>query len=133
MSPELDAALCKDFPKLFNHRHHGMQETAMCWGFEHGDGWEPLIRELATKLEAINDILPNDLHIEASQVKEKYGTLRFYINAAPSAIADYVYQLIDEAEHKSAKTCDVCGKRGKLRGSGWYYTACKKHARNGDK
>jgi hypothetical protein len=56
----------------------------------------------------------------ASQVKEKFGTLRFYLTQG----TEEMYAITDEAERKSAKTCEECGKPGKLRGHGWVYTRC---------
>jgi hypothetical protein len=56
----------------------------------------------------------------ASQIKEKYGTLRFYMTSATNEM----YAITDEAERRSAKTCEKCGQPGKLRGQGWLYTRC---------
>lgn len=50
MDKKLDEALCKDFPEIFRNRHANMTVTAMCWGFECDDGWEPLIRFLCEQL-----------------------------------------------------------------------------------
>ncbi len=133
MSPELDRKLVEDFPLLFKDRHAPMAETAMCWGFECGDGWEPLIRRACEKLEPLilamgpeklDKYLPR-----ASQIKEKYGTLRFYMNGE----TDEMTLICSKAELESEKTCEKCGARGKIRGRGWYYTACEEHAREEDK
>jgi hypothetical protein len=62
------------------------------------------------------------------QVKEKMGTLRFYINAG----TDKHYNYINFAESMSAVTCETCGAPGKIRGRGWYYTACDEHTREED-
>lgn len=56
----------------------------------------------------------------ASQVKEKFGTLRFYMTSQTPEMDT----IIAEAERKSAITCEVCGKKGRVRGRGWLYTAC---------
>ena len=134
MSPNLDKKLIKDFPILFQDRYGSMRETAMCWGFECGDGWEPIIRELAIFIEDINkSALPEDQAIVATQVKEKYGALCFYVDFVPEVWADAVYAAIDEAEKKSEVTCERCGRKGKLRGRGWYYTACGYHTRKEDR
>ena len=53
MREELDKALCKDFPLCFSDRNGDMKDTAMCWGFECLDGWEPSIRKTAEKLEPL--------------------------------------------------------------------------------
>ena len=63
-----------------------------------------------------------------SQVKEKFGTLRFYINGG----TEEHYNYISFAESMSAHICETCGKPGKLLGRGWVYTACKEHASDGD-
>ena len=58
-----------------------------------------------------------------SQVKEKYGTLRFYVHNS----TDRVASLIDFAELMSGCTCEVCGKPGKTGGNGWIRTLCIDH------
>lgn len=133
MREELDKALCRDFPILFQQRGLSPQETCMCWGFP-GDGWEPLIRRCAEKVEAINRTLPPDQAIVASQVKEKFGTLRFYINGCPDVdnIPSIVDQAIRDAEDESCVTCEDCGAPGKQHGGRWIMTLCdacnsKKH------
>jgi len=58
------------------------------------------------------------------QVKEKFGTLRLYIekgNQTSFAIASY-------AELMSRCTCEVCGDSGKTYEIGWCKTLCEKHA-----
>lgn len=133
MKKELDEALCRDFPKLFRDRHRSMQETCMYWGFSCGEGWEPLIRECAAKLEAINNKIENpDHHVVASQVKEKYGTLRFYTGSYPTEHGEAIEAAINEAEEKSAETCEVCGKPGTTIGGGWLRTVCDAHKRKDD-
>jgi hypothetical protein len=125
MKPELDAALVTDFPTLYAQRFDDMQSTCMCWGFECDDGWEPIIRKLSEKLEFLNNI--GVVKVEAIQVKEKFGTMRFYTSIMDSSAplwADIVWALTDEAEGRTAWTCERCGKDGKLRGTGWVRTLC---------
>ncbi len=134
MSPELDAALVRDFPLLYADRNTSMMQTAMCWGFECGDGWEPIIRKASKKIEKLiqaylkaypdNGYLPR-----ASQVKEKYGTLRFYLNSSTDAME----KICEQVERQSEDICEECGAKGKIRGRGWYYTSCEEHAEEGDK
>lgn len=135
MKQELDEALVRDFPYLFADRHSDMRTTAMCWGFECSDGWEPIIRELAEKLEPIckseaEKMIDEDKKLygwpRASQVKEKYAGLRFYMTSATEDMCKY----IQEAEEKSEVTCETCGEPGEIRGRGWLYTACFEHTRD---
>lgn len=126
MNKELDDKLCKDFPLLFADRRAPMQVTCMCWGFDCGDGWYGIIREAAEKLEPLiaefKKKYPNEDFPRASQVKEKFGTLRFYMTTE----TDEMSKITEEAERKSCKTCMGCGKKGTLRKSGWLVTLCKK-------
>jgi len=122
MRPELDAALVRDFPRLYRDRHGDARETSMCWGFP-GDGWEPLIRRLSEKLEP----LAREFGLRASQVKEKFGALRFYVRSAdgvrklPASISGVVRAAVKVAEEESARTCEHCGAAGSTRtvGSCW--------------
>jgi hypothetical protein len=54
------------------------------------------------------------------QVKEKFGTLRFYCPGS-DAIHKYVWL----AERLSAVTCEDCGKPGNANPSGWIRTQCE--------
>jgi len=215
MDQELDKKLVSDFPLLFRDRYADCRRTCMCWGFP-GNGWEPLIRELAGKLEKlIKEHLDKNMyklpctcghsfyeehwgrgkvtgvcnymvrrpiwevpyargchvpenkikkffvltfwhtkwriqnyvsrffwflakhtpihikdfcdcveytpdHPSASQVKEKFGTLRFYMTSG----TEEMYNLIHEAEEKSGTICEDCGKPGKIRHGGWIRTLC---------
>jgi hypothetical protein len=117
MREELDKKLCKKYPKLYAQRGWSMQETCMCWGFP-GDGWYDLIDRLSAKIEPLGAV--------ASQVKEKFGTLRFYIGGVDNENFDEVYQYINEAERESAKTCERCGdtETACTRGGFWLQTLC---------
>ncbi len=82
--------------------------------FPTGEGWRLLIEKL------VDDIIKIDKKVVVSQVKEKFGTLRFYIYGGD----DEVYKLINKAERKSETICETCGKKGKTRGKGWLVTLC---------
>ena len=60
----------------------------------------------------------------AVQVKEKFGGLRFYVQAA----TDKHYQYISFAESMSYRTCEQCGAPGKTYTDGWHRTMCDIHA-----
>lgn len=120
MRKELDGALCAKYPKIFADRYGDMRETAMCWGFP-GDGWYDILDRLCARLQADSD--KTGYQVVATQVKEKFGTLRFYVVTA----SDEQFDAIDEAEAESCVTCEVCGKLGKIRKEGWYKVLCKDH------
>ena len=182
MRAELDKKLCVKYPKIFRDRHAPMTETAMCWGFDHGDGWHNIIDRLCANIQHHIDqrlqsnercqkyqdmviaaragnwtlfdeyygyLKDNSKYIEArrkeilegeipsyqqlkeeipqvvaTQVKEKYGTLRFYYNGGD----DMISGMERMAEAMSAVTCEVCGAPGKTLGGGWIRTLCRQHA-----
>jgi len=118
MNKKNTAMLLKDFPDLYKQYYLPKNQTCMCWGFACLDGWFDLIYELSQKLEIISPIT------QATQVKEKFGGLRFYYNGATEVGS----RLIQNAEEKSYHTCELCGKKGVLREDlGWVRTLCLKH------
>lgn len=163
MREELDKKLCADYPEIFRDRHADMRLTCMCWGFDCGDGWYPLIDSLCFLLSANVISLQRDVeHISsamkeesnkenqsiwaknyytqdtlnkklseldkakkavpvATQVKEKFGTLRFYVDKA----TDKQYNFITFAEVMSGKTCETCGTtKDVFQTRGWIKTTC---------
>ena len=84
------------------------------------DGWFDLIYNLCIK---INVIVKRDKlkDFGVDQVKEKFAGLRFYVHNSN----DEIRKLINEAEAKSFRTCEICGNAGTSYISvGWYKTLC---------
>src|ERR1700743_2345957 len=88
--------------------------------FECGPGWANLIEDWSVKIEQIIEKKQENPEIFAVQVKEKYGTLRFYMSCETEEIRD----LIHEAEALSSQTCESCGDTAKMRGSSWLEVKC---------
>ena len=63
--------------------------------------------------------------MQITQIKEKFGGLRFYCEGAD----DNIYGMIDMAEGMSVRICEVCGKPGKMTKSNtnWIHVACDEH------
>jgi hypothetical protein len=92
-----------------------------------GDGWEDLLRRACARILAA--VVLTGGTFRATQIKEKYGPLRFYWTGDLSAkAAAAVEEAIDLAEARSATTCEVCGEPGVLRGGPWLTTRCDAHA-----
>jgi hypothetical protein len=68
-----------------------------------------------------------DTGFAVTQVKEKYGTLRFYCGCS-----DRIDHLVNLAERASSLTCEECGEAGQIRGQSWLYTACSAHSHDED-
>lgn len=110
MRQELDDALCQTHPLIFAERHGDPADTAMCWGFETGDGWFALVDELCRELQRETDE-EGAPQVVASQVKSKGGALRFHVGAA----SDRQRALIDFAQLISRRICESCGAMGHLK------------------
>jgi hypothetical protein len=95
---------------------------------ECGEGWRNLLERACARIRAAVRADGGTFH--ATQIKEKYATLRFYWEGALSPEADaQVDEIIDLAEARSACTCEVCGEEGRLYQSGcWMMTRCALHA-----
>lgn len=88
--------------------------------FECGSGWANLILDLSLKIEEILKKNPQNFDMTAIQIKEKYGTLRFYMSGETEEIRD----LIREAEADSSQVCENCGAPAKMRGTKWFEVKC---------
>jgi hypothetical protein len=110
-----------------------MTTTAMCWGISCGDGWYNILDQLCHNIQSHTDWQNRETvkvsQVVASQVKEKFGGLRFYYNGGD----DYIHGLTTMAESMSEVTCETWGSPGRSRGSGWAYTACDTHTNPEDK
>lgn len=62
--------------------------------------------------------------VVAVQVKEKLGSLRFYVDCS----SDADRAVMNFAESMSCHICEVCGNSGRMRGRSWYKTVCEDHA-----
>jgi len=124
MDQKLDDKLVKDFPLLYRDRNEDMSKTCMCWGFTCDDGWFKIVYDASKQIEKLITHSLKYREFKAAQVKEKYGTLRFYMNLSDARVE----KIIDKAEALSAKTCEMCGKPGKLSSTaqnrGWLKTLC---------
>lgn len=66
----------------------------------------------------------------ATQIKEKFGTLRFYYSGGDSVTRGIVAM----TEHMSSHICSVCGNKGTLEAStGWLSTLCDADRRSNSK
>jgi hypothetical protein len=125
MRQELDELLCEKYTKMMINRNKDMTETAMCWGFDCGDGWYNILNQLMGNIQHYLDwknkkeeVVPQ---VTLDQVKEKFGTLRFYYTGGD----DYIRGLVSMAEVMSGITCETCGNPGERQGQSWIRTICK--------
>jgi hypothetical protein len=86
------------------------------YGFACGEGWATLLDEAFGALRALG------WNGEIHQIKEKFGTLRFYV----AQDGDQRFRpIIEKAEAASTRTCEECGAPGTLCGlTSWWHTLC---------
>lgn len=121
MTEENEKKLLEKYPKIFAQRNLPMSQTAMCWGFSCGNGWYNIIDALCANIQGYIDSKEGKVpQVEATQVKEKFGGLRFYTNH----IDDYIDGVINMAESMSKRTCESCGNPGQSNDSAWIITLC---------
>lgn len=123
MHDDLYEEMTKKYPNLYR-----MNTFIEC-----GPGWFPLLDDLSKGLELMilelklqqgKDILEIEEDSElpcVTQVKEKYGSLRFYM----SEFTDNMEELIEKAEKKSSETCEGCGKKGRVVSECWHNCVCE--------
>jgi hypothetical protein len=108
MQKALDDILCQRYPILYAARNDNAQSTAMCWGFQVGDGWFGIIDALSEALLALAHADGDPCPV-AQQVKQKFGSLRFHIDAPNK------YRVaLELAEELSRRVCEVSGGPGRL-------------------
>lgn len=134
MKVELQEKLYTDYPEIFKQKDLDMRQTAMCWGIACGDGWYTLIDELCANIknhvENFNRNKPEEDHMvcQATQVKEKFGGLCFYIYGGD----EYIDGMISFAESMSYHICEECSAPSEKQENnrGWIYTLCKECKEN---
>ncbi len=120
------------YPKMYSQPYGGV-----CTG----PGWWPIITQLSF---SINQHLirieqrrkwciengkepPEPVEqVVVTQIKEKFGGLRFYYDGGD----DYIAGLVEMAEVWAENACEVCGAPGKESNvRGWLQTLCDTHAK----
>jgi hypothetical protein len=148
MKQELEQKLLEKYPRVFGRGKYRSQGSRTPYVYPCvDDGWYDIVDTVCAliehrhqELERSNTLLVNENElddypeddniewqpvIQAAQIKEKFGGLRFYTTSTN----DYVRGVIDAAEALSLRTCETCGAPGKPRNDGWIKTLCDVHAK----
>lgn len=103
------------FPKIFVGRYGGIAV---------GSGWFDILNCACQLIQSHCDWKKETCpQVVAEQVKEKFGTLRFYVSGGD----DYTQGIIAMAEQMTGKVCEECGTPGETGGKGWITTLCPTH------
>lgn len=114
MNEEHVTYLTTVYPKIFSGKYGG---------FACGDGWFNIINLLCRNIQSHLDWKPDVPQVVAQQVKEKFGSLRFYYQGGD----EYISGLVSMAEAMTEVTCEECGSPGETRSGGWIRVLCDKH------
>ena len=121
MHPDLEKLLYNRYPEIFADKDAPLTDSLMGFGCSHGDGWyfiiDNLCRCIQNHVEWKRKTNP-DFYVKAVQVKEKFGTLRFYIDGGD----EEVYGMIKMAECMSRNVCEITGDIGSIKGGKWWST-----------
>jgi len=108
MNTKLEDSLVQDFPDIFRDWQGDPAQTCMAWGVECPAAWEPAIRaacqEITAQVRRVNSQYPTlEFCVIADQVKEKFGTLRFYWHSEwanfPQAVLPEHQEAMHQAHH----------------------------------
>jgi hypothetical protein len=102
------------FPKMFSGKYGGIAV---------GAGWFDLLNSTCQIIQSHLDWKPDVPQVVVEQVKEKFGTLRFYYQGGD----EFIQGVVALAEHMSGKICEECGAPGATGGTGWVTTLCETH------
>ena len=103
------------FPKMFQGKYGG---------FACNPGWWPMLESLCQVMQDHIDQSKGQCpQIIVEQIKEKFGTLRFYYSGGDDFISGAVFL----AESLSSHMCEECGAPGKRISGGWIQTLCEFH------
>lgn len=150
MDKKLQNKLFKKYSKIFRQKDLPMSQTALCWGIDCPDSWYLLIDKLCEKIQSFIKSNKLPFQIEATQVKSKFGGLRFYnsVKWTKAKITEVEIQkfniygetiegMISFAEHLSYSICEECGVFNdtvKSRNiNGWWTTLCNECSKKKEK
>ena len=122
--------LCKRYPFLivcdWNGKPLGYEFTYLD---DMPEGWRKTFgKEMCEEIRRVL-VKANYLNkYRVIQVKEKYGSLRWYDDGAPSSIYHELQDVIDKYEEMSVRTCIRCGRPATKISLGWISPFCDKCA-----
>jgi len=125
MSPDNQKKLEESFPGIFTKVSPPLTPFDQR-GIECGDGWFDLVECLSQTLTQHKTFHPKENQFRVSQIKEKFGSLRFHLSGPCS---EEVLGVLDFATNMSARICEQCGHPGNTRhDQSWVRTLCDSHA-----
>ena len=99
------------------------KEPYELFGIECGEGWKGIYQPIIDYIEDYNKDKEGEDKIEIYQIKEKFGTLSFYV----SKKTDELRKMIEDAEAESYHVCEICGRHinKQIVEHHWIYPICR--------
>ncbi len=121
---EFVARLESKYPEMFSQPYGGIAI---------GPGWWPIIESLCAQIHH-HVKFKNEQRdrwnrgegcepVKVTQIKEKFGGLRFYYDGGDATVDGMVRM----AESWAIRSCEECGKPGRTRDGGWIRVLCDEH------
>lgn len=122
MQEKLQNILFEKYPKIFQDKDDPVNKSLMSFGIDTGDGWFWLIDNLCQQLQFDTDN-NEEVQIIAFQVKEKFGSLRFYVKTC----SERQDAIIGFTQFLSCSICEKCGntKNVKKTNKGYIIPLCE--------
>ena len=126
--------LCKKYPflrirNIFSGEKYGYKNTELNFlpkGWNKAFGIK-ICKDIKAVLKKSKDKNFWKKAYRITEIKEKYGELRWYDFGVPHDVFDEYEKVIMKYEDLSKKTCCMCGKDAKMRDlGGWYEPLCDK-------
>lgn len=133
---QFSARLEESYPKMFTYPYGGVAVSqgwyhiieSLCKNIDSYINWkyQQHTRSITQNEKVIQPAVPQ---VVVTQIKEKFGGLRFYYDGGDEHVSGMVRMAESWADH----TCEMCGAPGKLRRGGWLTTLCDEHSLERDK
>jgi len=123
MNKELENKIITNYPNLFVDYSDDPYESCLTWGLVVDDGWYQLVDNLCNTIEHYLNNNPKVDKVVIIQVKEKFGTLRFYYSGGD----EFIRGMVCMTELMSSKICEKCGTNQNVElisDKGWLTTSC---------
>lgn len=132
-SKDFDKRIIEQYPNVF----HNYNDNEYMRYIDLPVGWQKVFEGMIEKIELICKL--TNIKIYILQVKEKFGSLRFYYNLDVGDVKDQFSKEADVwcdtisditscAEYATEYICETCGDYGRIYTDiGWHRCLCKKH------
>lgn len=125
MTSDLELKLVEKHPEILSRYRGDVDKTCFAFGFDHGNGWFYIVQEMLDKIQ--NIVNETGIEVKVEQIKEKWDSLRCYVDFEPGQRGSKIQQgisqineIISSAEEISKTTCPRTGEPKQYRINNFY-------------